>query len=85
MTRRNEPLAPARGAVVQHERGRVCIAMNCGTQLSIYNPSDRCSVHAGFVEPSANAAATGRFFMGRPLVPGWASCLTDTGSVSATL
>ena len=69
MTRRNEPLAPARGAIVQHERGRVCIARNCGTQLSIYNPSDRCSIHARFAEPSANAAATGRIFMGRPPWP----------------
>ena len=54
-----ELMAPARGAIVQRERGRVCVALNCDTQLSIYNSSDRCFIHEGFAEPSANATATG--------------------------
>ena len=63
MNHRIEPLAPGRrGLVVQHERGRVCDVLNCGTQLSIYNGSDRCSVHEGFTQRSRNATATGRVF-----------------------
>lgn len=26
-------------------RGRVCMEPRCGTQLSIYNPGDYCSLH----------------------------------------
>jgi hypothetical protein len=26
-------------------RGRVCVAPGCGTLLSRYNPTDKCSIH----------------------------------------
>ena len=48
MTRRIEPLQQGRRLGVRYEPGRVCDVSNCGTRLSIYNGSDRCSLHEGF-------------------------------------
>ncbi len=38
-----------RRPVATHSAGRVCVEAGCGTWLSIYNSSDRCSVHRRFV------------------------------------
>jgi hypothetical protein len=35
--------------VATHASGRVCAEADCATRLSIYNSSDRCSVHRRFV------------------------------------
>jgi hypothetical protein len=47
MTRRIEPLQQGRRVGIRYEPGRVCEAVNCETQLSIYNGSDLCSLHEG--------------------------------------
>lgn len=62
MTRRIEPLQQGRRLGVRHEPGRVCDALNCDTQLSIYNGSDRCSLHEGLSDqPLHGGAARGAF------------------------
>jgi hypothetical protein len=41
------PLVTESGRAPQaNERGRVCFDDLCTTLLSVYNPGDRCSVHA---------------------------------------
>ena len=32
-------------ASITYDRGRVCSAPGCATELSVYNPSDTCSIH----------------------------------------
>jgi hypothetical protein len=39
-------VSPGTRAPKIHGVGRVCAAERCGTVLSVYNPSDLCSVHA---------------------------------------
>ena len=36
------------GPKLEQEKGRVCQADGCETQLSRYNPSDSCRVHDGW-------------------------------------
>ena len=67
MSRRIEPLASNRRVIVQHERGRVCVALGCDTQLSIYNGSDLCSVHDGLPERSFTGSPMRTIFASRPV------------------
>ena len=67
MSRRIEPLASGRKALVQRERGRICDAMNCDTWLSIYNELDVCSLHDGFPEQTYYAAPMRSAFAVRPI------------------
>ena len=57
MTRRIEPLQQGRRLGVRHEAGRVCDVLDCDTQLSIYNGTDRCSLHESLPERPLNAGA----------------------------
>ena len=67
MTRRIQPLSSLRRIVVQHERGRVCVALDCDTQLSIYNGSDVCSVHEGYPEHSFPSSPLRPILAARPV------------------
>jgi hypothetical protein len=66
MTRRIEPLQQGRRLGVRHEPGRVCDVLECGTQLSIYNGSDRCSLHEGLPDPPLNGGAARTVFLSYP-------------------
>ncbi len=44
-----EQLVTWRRAVDAHPAGRTCTEPNCDTVLSIYNNTERCSVHRTFV------------------------------------
>jgi hypothetical protein len=57
VTRRIEPLQQGRRLGVRHEPGRVCEVLNCNTQLSIYNGSDRCSLHEGLPDHPLHGGA----------------------------
>ena len=66
MTRRIEPLQHSRRVGVRHEPGRVCDVLNCDTQLSIYNGSDRCSLHEGYPSHPVNAGTARGAFLSYP-------------------
>jgi hypothetical protein len=66
VTRRIEPLQQGRRLGVRHEPGRVCDVLNCDTQLSIYNGSDRCSLHEGLPDQPLNAGGPRAAFLSYP-------------------
>ena len=67
MTRRIEPLQQGRRLGVRHEAGRVCDVLDCGTQLSIYNGTDRCSLHESLPDPPPlNGGAARTVFLSYP-------------------
>jgi hypothetical protein len=67
VSRRIEPLASTRRVIVQHERGRVCVALDCDTQLSIYNGTDLCSLHEGSPGQSFTVSPLRSIFAARPV------------------
>jgi hypothetical protein len=66
VTRRIEPLQQGRRIGVRREPGRVCDVLNCDTQLSIYNGSDRCSLHEGFADHPLNTSGARGAFLSYP-------------------
>ncbi len=44
-----ERLVTWRRPAAVHDAGRVCSVPDCGTRLSIYNSTNRCSLHRTFV------------------------------------
>lgn len=63
MSRRIEPLQQGRRLGVRHEPGRVCDVLDCDTQLSIYNGTDRCSLHENLPERPQFVRAAGTPFV----------------------
>ena len=46
--RQSRHMAVVPGQKPKQDKGRVCRAEGCDTQLSRYNPSDSCRVHDGW-------------------------------------
>jgi hypothetical protein len=66
VSRRIEPLQQGRRVGVRHEAGRVCDVLDCDTQLSIYNGTDRCSLHESLPDRPQFTRATGGAFVTYP-------------------
>ncbi len=55
------------GPVKTYSPGRICGQAGCGVRLSVYNPSDRCGLHAGFQSIPCVGAPTLATALARPL------------------